>query len=33
MASSAGAYEAKEVGREVFDVICPLYPDRGPIAG
>jgi len=26
------AYEAKEIRREVYEVIYPLYPDRGPIA-
>lgn len=26
------AYEAKEIRREVYDVLYPLYPDRGPIA-
>ncbi len=25
------AYEASEVRREVYDVLYPLYPDRGPI--
>lgn len=25
------AYEATEVRREVYDVLFPLYPDRGPI--
>jgi hypothetical protein len=26
------AYEAKEVRREVYEVLYPLYPDRGPIS-
>lgn len=26
------AYEAKEVRREVYKVLYPLYPDRGPIS-
>jgi len=26
------AYEARDVRREVYDVICPLYADRGPLA-
>jgi len=26
------AYEAKEIRREVYEVLYPLYPDRGPIA-
>jgi len=25
------AYEATEVRREVYEVLYPLYPDRGPI--
>ena len=25
------AYEAKEIRPEIYDVIFPLYPDRGPI--
>lgn len=25
------AYEAKEIRREVYEVLYPLYPDRGPI--
>lgn len=25
------AYEAKEIRREVYQVLYPLYPDRGPI--
>jgi hypothetical protein len=25
------AYEAKEVRPEIYDVLFPLYPDRGPI--
>lgn len=25
------AYEAKETRREVYEVLYPLYPDRGPI--
>jgi len=25
------AYEAKEIRREVYDVLYSLYPDRGPI--
>jgi hypothetical protein len=24
------AYEAKEIRREVYEVLYPLYPDRGP---
>ncbi len=24
------AYEVKEIRREVYDVLYPLYPDRGP---
>jgi hypothetical protein len=27
------AYEAIEVRREVFDVLYPLWPERGPFAG
>lgn len=27
------AYEATDVRREVYEVLYPLYPDRGPIAG
>ena len=27
------AYEAKDIRREVYEVLYPLYPDRGPIAG
>lgn len=27
------AYEAKEIRREVYEVLYPLYPDRGPITG
>jgi hypothetical protein len=26
------AYEAKEIRREVYEMLYPLYPDRGPIA-
>lgn len=26
------AYEALDVRREVYEVLCPLYPDRGPLA-
>jgi hypothetical protein len=26
------AYEATEIRRDVFEVLYPLYPDRGPIA-
>jgi hypothetical protein len=26
------AYEATDIRREVFDVLYPLYPDRGPLA-
>ena len=25
------AYEAKEVRPEIYDILFPLYPDRGPI--
>ena len=25
------AYEAKEIRPEIYDVLFPLYPDRGPI--
>lgn len=25
------AYEAVEVRREVYEVLCPLYADRGPL--
>ena len=25
------AYEAKEVRREIYEVLYPLHPDRGPI--
>ena len=25
------AYEAKDIRREVYEVLYPLYPDRGPI--
>jgi hypothetical protein len=27
------AYEAKEVRREAYDVLYPLWPERGPFAG
>ena len=27
------AYEAKEIRREIYDVLYPLYPERGPLAG
>lgn len=27
------AYEASEVRREVYDVMYPLHPDRGPVDG
>lgn len=27
------AYEAKDIRREVYEVLYPLYPDRGPIMG
>lgn len=27
----SAAYEATEIRREVFDVLYPLHPDRGPI--
>lgn len=27
------AYEAKEVRREVYEMLYPLYPERGPITG
>ena len=26
------AYEAKDIRREVYEVLYPLYPDRGPIS-
>lgn len=26
------AYEAEEVRREVYDVLYPLYPERGPLS-
>jgi len=26
------AYEATDIQRNIFDVLCPLYPDRGPFA-
>ena len=26
------AYEAKQIRREVYEVLYPLYPDRGPLA-
>lgn len=26
------AYEAEDIRREVYDVLYPLHPDRGPIA-
>jgi hypothetical protein len=26
------AYEAKEIRREAYEMLYPLYPDRGPIA-
>lgn len=29
----ASAYEAVEVRPEVYDVLYPLYPQRGPVAG
>lgn len=29
----ASAYEATEVRPEVYEVLFPLYPDRGPLAG
>lgn len=25
------AYEAKEIRRDVYEVLYPLYPDRGPL--
>lgn len=25
------AYEAAEIRREVYEVLCPLYPERGPL--
>ena len=25
------AYEARETRAEIYEVICPLYPDRGPL--
>lgn len=25
------AYEAIDIRREVYEVICPLFPDRGPL--
>lgn len=27
------AYEATDVRREVYEVLYPLHPDRGPVAG
>ena len=27
------AYEAKEIRREIYEVLYPLYLDRGPITG
>jgi hypothetical protein len=27
------AYEAIEVRREAYEVLCPLYADRGPVMG
>ncbi len=27
------AYEAVDVRREVYEVLYPLHPDRGPVAG
>lgn len=29
----ASAYEAVDVRREVYDVLYPLWPDRGPFTG
>lgn len=29
--SIPAAYEAKDIRREVYEVLYPLYPDRGPI--
>ena len=29
--SIPAAYEATDVRREVYDVLYPLYPDRGPL--
>jgi hypothetical protein len=26
------AYDASEVRREIYEVLCPLWPDRGPFA-
>ena len=26
------AYEAKDIRREVYELLYPLYPDRGPIS-
>ena len=28
--SIPAAYEAQDIRREIYDVIYPLYPDRGP---
>jgi hypothetical protein len=30
--SIPSAYEATEIRREVYEVLYPLYPDRGPFA-
>jgi len=31
--SIPSAYEATDVRREVYDVMYPLHPDRGPLSG
>lgn len=31
--SIPAAYEATEIRREVFELLCPLFPERGTVAG
>lgn len=30
--SIPAAYEATDIRREVFELLCPLFPERGPVA-